>query len=187
MRRRNILIGTLAIAVVVATIGGVAYALHTRAQAQPDGKSYPGLDAPVSVVCPGPTYTTNGLGRPYRATGPDGMGIRPRNDCTPSFTQQDVRDSVAHGVFLDFLTQVTGRPTVTRVVFLTVSDLDRVGRQQWGGPAYPPDILVCYVELRGTFTFSGGIDPPSHFSTGSIVFDAHTGNELVVVAGPLLG
>ena len=56
MWRRNILIGMLAIVVVVATVGGVAYVLHTRAQA--DEASYPGLHGPVSVVCPGATCCT---------------------------------------------------------------------------------------------------------------------------------
>jgi hypothetical protein len=186
MRRRNILIGTLALAVVVATIGGVAYALHTRAQVHTDGKSYPGLHAPVSVVCPGPTYTTTGLGRPYRATGQGGTGIRARNDCTPSFTQQDVRDYLARGVSLGMI-GVTGQPTVTRVVFLTIGDLDRAsGDSEWEAN-YPADMLVCYAGLSGTFTFSSGIDPPSSLSAVSIVFDAHTGNQLVIVAGPLLG
>src|SRR5258705_10929334 len=104
MRRRNILLGTLALAVVVATIGGVGSALFTRAQA-----SYPGLHGPVSVVCLGSTSRTNGLGRPYRATSQGGRGIRPRNDCTPSFTQQDVRDYVAHGAFLGFGFQADGQ------------------------------------------------------------------------------
>jgi hypothetical protein len=149
MRRRTILISALAIAVVLATIGGVAYVPHTRAQA--DGGAYPGLDGPVSVVCPGPAYiTTRAKGFP---------GIRPRNDCTPSFTQQDVRDYVAHGPFLDGI-QVTGQPTVTRLVFLTISDLGRAERQGVGVYGkYPPDMLVCYVGLSGTFTFSSGLGP----------------------------
>ena len=170
MQRRNILLGTLAITVVVAAIGGVAYALHTRALdtcAQADGASYPGLDAPVCVVCPGPTYSTTG--HPV---------IRPRNDCTPSFTQQDVRDYVAHGVRLGSI-WVEGQPTVTRVVFLTIGDLGRASRDMGSELNYPADMLVCYVGLSGTFSFSSGFDPPHSLSAVSIVFDAHTGNELV--------
>jgi hypothetical protein len=178
MRRRNILLGTLALAVVVATIGGVGYALHTRTQAQADGKSYPGLHAPVSVVCPGPTSSTT--------TGQGGRGIRPRNDCTPSFTQQDVRDYVAHGAFLGFGFQADGQPTVTRVIFLTIGDLDRVGRQQIGRPVNTPaDMLVCYAELSGPFTLYG-VGSPESLSTISMVFDAHTGTTLATVAAPLL-
>lgn len=190
MRRRNILLGTLATAVVVATIGGVAYALHTRAQAQADGKSYPGLHAPVSVACPGPPYGTIGQGplkgRSYRA-GQGLPSIRPRNDCTPSFTQQDVRDYVAHGVFLGSGIRADGQPTVTRVVFLTISDLGRAtGDSEWEAN-YPADMLVCYAGLSGAFTFSDPFGPPSSLSAVSIVLDAHTGNTLVIVAAALLG
>jgi hypothetical protein len=182
MRRRNILIGTLAIAVVVATIGGVAYALHTRVQAQADGASYPGLHAPVSVVCPGPTHSTTGQGGP---------GIRPRNECTPSFTQQDVRDYLAHGVNLGKI-GVAGQPTITRVVFLTIGDLGRAsGDSEWEAN-YPGVMLVCYAGLSGTFSMSG---PPSGLSGGTphstssafIVFDARTGNQLVMGTGAPLG
>lgn len=197
MRRRNILIGTLAIAVVVATIGGVAYALYTRAQTQADAKSYPGLHGPVSVVCPGPPYGTIGQGplqgRPYRA-GQGLPAIHPRNDCTPSFTQQDVRDYVAHGAFLGAGISVTGPPTVTRVVFLTIRDLGRMSSDpEWYslGKGFvdnaPLDMLVCYAGLRGTFTFAGGLGPPSHESAAFITFDAHTGIQLVTGLGAPLG
>jgi hypothetical protein len=188
MRRRNILIGTLAIAVVVATIGGVAYALHTRAQA--DGKSYPGLHGPVSVACPGPPYGTIGQGprkgRPYRA-GQGLRGIRPRNDCTPSFTQQDVRDYLAHGAFLGSGTGADGQPTVTRVVFLTIGDLGRAtGDGEWEAN-YPADMLVCYAGLSGTFSYPLPFGPPSRLSAVSIVFDAHTGTMLVSTTYAPLG
>jgi hypothetical protein len=189
MRRRNILLGTLALAVVVATIGGVAYALHTRTQAQADGKSYPGLHGPVSVVCPGPPYGTIGQGplkgRPQHYSGQP--SIRPRNDCTPSFTQQDVRDYVAHGAILGFGFQGDGQPTVTRVIFLTIGDLGRAtGDRNWE-TNNPADMLVCYAGLSGTFSVSDGFGPPTSINAASIVFDAHTGNTLVTVAGPLRG
>ena len=143
MRRRNLLIRTLAIALVVATIGGVAYALRSRTQS--DGKSYPGLHAPVSVVCPGLPDSVSGQGS---------TGIHPRNDCTPSFTQQDVRDYVAHGVSLGKI-GVVGQPTVTRVVFLTIGGLGRAsGDSEWEAN-YPDGLLVCYAELGGSFWVSG--------------------------------
>jgi hypothetical protein len=164
MRRRTILIGTLALAVVVATIGGVVFVLHTA--------PYPGLYTPVFVVCPGPTSRTTDIGLP---------AIHPRIDCTPSFTHQDVRDYVAHGLRgLGMLrAQVVGRPTVTRVVFLTLGDLDRaLGVLD----ARHTDMLVCYVGLRGTFLSSDGLalpgtpSTPSSTSAAFIAFDAHTGN-----------
>ena len=184
MLRRNILIGTLAISVVVATIGGVAYVLHTRAQA--DGASYPGLHGPVSVVCPGPTYS----GITGSTTGRDGHpAIHPHNDCAPSFTQQDVRDFLAQGrLFLGAGFGVTGKWTVSRVIFLTISDFIRAvgpGESTWAG-GYPPTMLICYVGLRGRFELDIGGGPES-LSSVSIVFDAHTGNGLVSISVALLG
>ncbi len=174
MRKRRILVGTLAIAVVVATIGAVLYTLH-----EADGASYPGLSEPVSVTCPGPPDSVSGQGS---------TGIHPRNDCTPSFTQQDVQDYLAHGVSLGKI-GVVGQPTVTRVVFLTIGDLGRAsGDSEWGAN-YPVDLLVCYAELGGTFWVSGppdgGTPPPD--SAAFIVFDAHTGNQLVAGTGARLG
>src|SRR5262249_25792618 len=142
MRRRNILIKTLACAVVVVTIGGVAYTLYTRTQA--DRAAYPSLYAPLSVVCPRPTTPMTGAG--YAA-------IHPRNDCTPAFTQQDVRTYLAQvrgslGGFIGFSEQ----PIVTRVVFLTIAELLVFGRGHAVSPqVYPEDMLVCYAELRGRF------------------------------------
>lgn len=183
MRRRHIVLGALTLAVVVAAIGGVAYVLHTRAQSKADAKSYPGLYGPVAVVCPRSPAGTTGQGDPSNAN--QGLfSIRPRNDCTPSFTQQDVRDYVAHGGRLGTLT-VTGQPIVTRVVFLTVADLNRVGRLSFPSK-YPPDMLVCYVELSGTFSIPN-LDVPNTESVVSFVLDAHTGNQLVFIGGPLLG
>ena len=115
MRRRNILIGTLAIAVVVATIGGVAYVLHTRA---------PGRRGIVS----GPARTR--LRRVSRADAtaapPPGMVALASARATTArrhsrsrmcgTTWRMGRSWARDGV--------TGKPTVTRVVFLTISDLD---------------------------------------------------------------
>src|SRR5260370_42287957 len=115
MRRRNILLGTLAIAVVMATIGGIVYALHTRTQApadalhtrtQGDGKSYPGLHAPVFIVCPGPPYGTIGQGPfqgpPYRAA--QGAPVSgPPNDGPPPSPQKHCRDSVPRPAVRAFL------------------------------------------------------------------------------------
>lgn len=207
MRKRHILLGTLALAVVAAAAGGVAYTLHTRAPAgrvsgappaatsttlptgtPADEALYPALNAPIFIVCPGPTYRTTGDGLP---------AIHPRNDCTPSFTQQDVRSYLAHGVreFLGTRTQVSGQPTVTRVVFFTIGDLGNapVGSEyeSWRSSMvvnYPPDMLVCYAGLSGTFTSSDGLGgPPSHESAAFIVFDAHTGDQFGYGLGAPLG
>jgi hypothetical protein len=201
MRRRHILIGALALAIVVATIGGVAYVLHTRAQAQTDAKLYPGLHGPAAVVCPGPPYGTigqgPGQGRRYNAD-QSLPAIRPRNACTPSFTQQDVRAYLADPehmrVSLASGLSATGQPTITRVVFLTIRDLGCISSDpRWYSLGhffednFPLDMVVCYAGLSGTFTFSGGLGPPSHLSAAFTTFDAHNGHHLVMGAGAPLG
>lgn len=179
MRRQNILIGTLAIAVVPEAIGALAFALQDRgsAQARADAEPYPGLNGPISPVCPGPTHGTAERGAP---------GIRPRNECTPSFTAQDVRAALA-GVMSLGKIGVVGQPTVTRVVFLTIGDLGRAsGDSEWEANS-PADMLVCYAELRGTFSYSRPHGPLVTASTTIIVFDARTGNQLVMGTGARLG
>jgi hypothetical protein len=176
MRRRNVLFSTLAIALVVAALSVVVYTLHARAQL--DGASYPGLHDPVSVTCPGPPDSISSQG---------GTAIQPRNDCTPSFTQQDARDYVANSASLGKIGS-DGQPTVTRVVFLTIADLGRAsGDSEWEAN-YPASTLVCYVQLTGTFSVSG---PPgangASDNSAFIVFDAHTGNQIVVGTGAQLG
>ncbi len=170
MRNRGLLIGALACLIVVLAIGTFAYAMHARTQPQPT--SYLGLKSRVALVCPGPTYSTTGEGIP---------GIRPRNDCTPAFTQQDMRDYLAQGIPLGHV-DVIGRPTVAQVVFVTVRNLGQAtGNSGWLS-SYPGDMVVCYVVLHGTFRVSGptGAGTSHTFSTASILFDAHTGNELAV-------
>jgi hypothetical protein len=186
MRRRHILIGTAALAVVVATAGGVTYALHTRTQ--PDAASYPSLHAPVAVMCPAPTYSTTADGHPFTATHEIPLGIRPRNDCAPAFTQQDVRDYMAQGrLFLGARISVIGRPTVTRVLFLTVGDLGRAtGNSVWEANC-PADMPVCYGGLSGTFSSTSGLGPASSLSAAFIALDAHTGNTIRILEGAPLG
>jgi hypothetical protein len=174
VRNRGLLIGTLASAVVALAIGTFAYAMHARTQAQP--ASFLDLKSHVTRVCPGPTDTVSEQGVP---------AIHPRNNCTPSFTEQDVQDYLAQGITLGKI-EVIGQPTVAQVVFLTIHDLGQATHDSEWEANYPTAMVVCYVVLHGTFRVSGPptSHPPNTVSTASILFDAHTGNELVVGAGP---
>jgi hypothetical protein len=174
VRNRGLLIGTLASAVVALAIGTFAYAMHARTQAQPT--SFLDLNSHVTLVCPGPTDTVSERGIP---------SIHPRNTCTPSFTEQDVRDYLAQGIPLGKI-EVIGQPTVAQVEFLTIRDLGQAtGDSEWEAN-YPANMVVCYVALHGAFRVFGPVTshPPNTVSNASIVFDAHTGNELEVGAGP---
>jgi hypothetical protein len=64
---------------------------------------------------------------------------------------------------------------------VTIQELGQVtGDSEWADN-YPPSLLVCYVGPAGTFTVAGPpMSHPAATSTASIVFDAHTGNGLVM-------
>lgn len=48
-----------------------------------------------------------------------------------------------------------------------------------------PDVLVCLVTLRGTFQVAGPRGSPGvRGTTGTLLFDAHTGNQLMETVGP---
>lgn len=134
-----------------------------------------GLQSTSTVVCPGPTNTAGGL--PL---------IQPRNDCTPSFTEQDVRDYLRHAIPLGRI-EMVGTPSVNMVVFTTIGDLNRAAGHQEFAANYPASMVVCYVELSGIIRGSGSLIPPtpatsSYPSAGTAFFvlDGRTGNELVV-------
>jgi hypothetical protein len=162
----------LAILVTSLVVCATAVTLYARSQFYILGAELP----QVAAVCPG-------------SPGPSPPGvpaITPRNDCTPSFTEQDVRDYVSHlhGLFkIGFV----GQPTITHIWFITSEDAATMTNDT---PSNLGSRMVCYVELRGTFTVDApsGRDPePTVASGGSqtafIIFDAHTGNWLEAGAG----
>jgi hypothetical protein len=174
MRNRGRLTLALASVIVVLVIGAFAYVLHARSQA-PNASSLH-LKSHFTLVCPRPPYTLSAPGAPT---------IQPRNNCTPSFTEQDVRDYLARQGVPLFHIEVVGHPTVEQVVFLSIRDLgQQTGDSAWLSN-YSADMVVCYVVLRGTFRYAGAPGSGVHtVSTASILFDAHTGNMLVSSAGP---
>lgn len=171
MRRRAALIGALALTLVVVAFGASAYMLH-REHAWLFSAS---LQTTVKVVCPGRAYATEGA--PI---------IRPRNNCTPSFTAQDVRDYVtSHTAPLGRI-QVVGKPTITAIAFTTIRDLANTTGDSEFTANYPADMVVCVVELKGTFIGDAPIATAIHpVSAAFFVVDAHTGNELMEGGGPV--
>ena len=147
-------------------VGAIAYLFLSR-----------GLLTPVSVAtvtCPGAPTGTIGV-----------PAIHPRNDCTPSFTEQDVRDYFRSHPDLGRIGRIDGL-TITRILFTTSHD----GRRLIGGDSVglPDDAIVCYVEMHGIMVArpqtalpgSSTHQPSSVEATVWVVFDAHTGNELDV-------
>jgi len=125
------------------------------------------------TICPGPS--SPGDGTPV---------IRPRNDCTPSFTEQDARSYLAANLQLALANApndiaVVGHPQIISIRFVSMRDLSRAPY----APVWlvPSDRIVCYVVLDGTF-FALHLPPHHpllHFPRPVfIVFDAHSGNLL---------
>jgi hypothetical protein len=136
-----------------------------------------GSSSHVAVVCPG---------APQRAPGDPGApggiigvpAITPRNDCTPSFTEQDVR------AYLQTHQELIPAPhapptTVTLVQFMTSAEASQ--RMDGESIGLADDAIVCFVELSGEFmpySVPPGVTP--HLSSvGILVLDAHSGNILV--------
>jgi hypothetical protein len=144
--------------------------------------AFPAHDLHLATICPGPSSPVQGT-----------PAIHPRNDCTPSFTEQDVRSYLAANLQFALVDLQSGlpngvtfvdRPQIVSIRFVSTRDLSREG--------YAPDWLVssdrvvCYVSLHGTFF---PIHAPSSlrhltFHSATIVFDAHSGD---LLGAPSLG
>ena len=106
--------------------------------------------------------------------------ITPRNKAvgasTPTFTTDDVVQYV-HAHSMPDASLSGPKPVITRIAFLTSREVSILLKGESTG--VPDDTLLCYVELSGTFTFSGSSGVTVTYHTGVEVFDAHTGNLLI--------
>lgn len=174
MRRRTTRIGATTLTVVVIAFGAVMSMIRGGGL----WPFSPGLPSTLYVVCPGQSQASIAVGA---------TAIQPRNDCTPSFTAQDARDYISqHGIDFGMSTDVVGRLSVHKVAFITIDDLGRASGDSEFAANYPADLAVCYVEVSGTFSMSGPLSQaPAHTGPGTafILFDAHTGNELMSGGG----
>jgi hypothetical protein len=167
------LIGLLALVVVGAlAIFSVPRTLQALHLGGPD------IREAKQVICPGPP--------PVPAyNGPDAPplgapAIAPRNDCSPSFTVQDVLDYESAHPFATMRSEPVGTPKITKIWFITSAEAS--GQMAGESIGIPNDALVCYVEFYGAFRSYApipGSKPMEHTGTGVQVFNAHTGNLLV--------
>src|SRR5258707_2598671 len=91
------------------------------------------------TLCLGPSSPVDGT-----------PAIRPRNDCTPAFTEQDVRSYVAAHLQLAMpnVTAVVRHPQIVSIQLLSMRDLSREPYAlAW---RVPSDRIGCYVVLHGT-------------------------------------
>lgn len=94
----------------------------------------------------------------------------------PAFSTADVVQYVTtHPIWRNLAPWAT--PTVVQVEFLTSQQVTSLLSGESTG--MPDGALLCYVQLRGTFTFAGSSGKTVTYHTGYEVFDAHTGNLLM--------
>jgi hypothetical protein len=169
-RRRALLATLLVLALVTLTV-----ALYPRLRAA----AGPQIESRVATVCPAAPQHAPGIADPTIALG--APAITPRNACTPSFTAQDVLAYVYSPDVKNYglVDTVVGRPTVTRILFTTDSDLAAI--LHGANPGLAPDAVVCYIEFSGDFisTYGPLTAKPAHSHTAGIVFDAHNGNSIM--------
>lgn len=117
---------------------------------------------------------------------PDGVpAIAPRPDAragagagAPAFAEQDAAQyATGHRMWRNL---DGSRPTVVLVRFATSREISALLHTTTGRPA---DVLLCYVELRGTFTFPG-LNHEVTYHRGFEVFAARTGNLLIAGGMP---
>ncbi len=103
-----------------------------------------------------------------RSTGP--------TSTAPAFSTADVVQYVkTHPIWRNIASCAT--PTAVRVEFLTSQQVTSLLSGESTG--MPDGALLCYVQMRGTFTFAGSSGKTVTYHTGYEVFDAHTGNLLM--------
>lgn len=169
-RRRTLLAAFLVLALVTLTV-----ALYPRLRAA----AGPQIESRVATVCPATPQHAPGIADPTIALGVP--AITPRNACTPSFTAQDVLAYVYSPNVKNYglVDTVVGRPTVTRILFTTDSDLAAL--LHGADPGLAPDAVVCYIAFSGDFisTYGPFGVKPIHTHSAALVFDAHNGNSIM--------
>ena len=98
---------------------------------------------------------------------------------TPAFTLEDAKQYVATHP-LPMAAGRDAKPVITRAEFVTSQTVSE--RLNGITTGFPPNHLLCYVELQGPFTFSGPRGAKVTYNRGVLIFDANTGN-LVIGGG----
>jgi hypothetical protein len=122
-----------------------------------------------------PTMDVSRLGKGSQTTVPVGSAaIKPASQSVPSFNVEAAREYVMAHPFPAFAGGKGKRPTITRAEFLTSKQVTEILRGASTG--FADDQLLCYVELKGPFTFSGPPNTTVTYPRGIMIFHAATGN-----------
>ena len=118
-----------------------------------------------------------------RPTVPVGSAaIKPASQSVPSFTVEAAKEYVLANPPHAFATGKNEKLTITRAEFLTSKQVKEILRGANTG--FADDQLLCYVELKGPFTFSGPPNTTVTYPRGIMIFHAATGN--FVMSGGIL-
>jgi hypothetical protein len=122
-----------------------------------------------------PAMDVSRLGKGSKITVPVGSAaIKPASQSVPSFTVEAAREYVMAHPLPAFAGGKRERPTITRAEFLTSKQVTEILRGASTG--FADDQLLCYVELKGPFTFSGPPNTTVTYPRGIMIFHATTGN-----------
>jgi hypothetical protein len=207
MKKRNLVLGLVALLVVIAGTWGV---LGIRARASAGAASRNGT-AHVSLTDQTSLYLTRALVIPTVKVststancdpkhipsvasdpghGIGGTAIKPHLCSIPTFTQQDVRQYMSTVPSFNGMRirQTSPNYIITRVLFITNQVANDPNGLNADTGLSDPGLIVCYVEVYGNFRVDGGpprptgVTPPSQpvLHHGQLVFDGVTGNVLVM-------
>jgi len=211
MKKRNLILGLIASLIVIMGSWGVIKIRTLTPGGAASGDSIvhisptdqTSLYMTGALVIPTVKVTTSTVHcNPKQIPGADsdpvyGIGtsaIKPHLCSIPTFTAQDVRQYMRKYPSFSSLRirQISPNYIVTRILFVT----NEVANDPHGLNAdtgvIPPNLIVCYVEVYGTFRVDGGPPRPPGttsfpepvFHHGQMVFDGVTGNSLVIGVVP---
>ena len=192
MKKRNLVLGAVALLVVmVGTWGVLSRRAHSTLASFSNGTAYASPRVNVS------TSTANCDPKHLKSISSDpahGMGepaITPHLCRIPTFTEQDVRRYMRTVPNLSGFRMIQTSSTylITRILFIT----NQVANDPKGLNAdtgvIDPRLIVCYVEVYGTFRVGGPPRPPGSTPVvqpllhhALLVFDGVTGNMLEIGA-----
>ncbi len=207
MKKRNLVLGLVALLVVIAgTWGVLSMRTHTSARAASrngtahasptDQTSLYLTRALVISTVKVSTSTTNCDPKHIPSVASDpahgigGTAIKPHLCSIPTFTEQDVRQYMStvprfNGMRIR---QTSPNYIITRILFITNQVANDPNGLNADTGVSDPSLIVCYVEVYGNFRVDGGPPIPTGVTPtsqpvlhhGQLVFDGITGNVLVM-------
>jgi hypothetical protein len=143
------------------------------------GWTYLDHSAPAVAAQSSSIASNNALSSPASAGTLGIPAIHPRTTtadaATPAFTRSDVEQFINNNP----MPRILGpwKPVIVKVMFSTSLQVSTMLGENTG---VPDATLLCYVELQGTISFASPDGTPVTYQRGYEVFDAHTGNLLIV-------